>query len=250
MGINSNVVVKGEEFHVQTEDLGPKHAQIVSHIFREGGVVVEVVRLDYSRHLNVPNLQSVLTRVMKAHHLKAIRSLQRRRLDSIRPYVTLRPPMSSAPQDPPATLRTEDSTTAGPSSQIHLSLRVKATAPVAAEPRKPTEPPKSAARVWERVVGVATRERQPAHAPPAHETPPASARGWDLAVQSVRQKSSNHQPSSDPAREAYEEGLQALRLGDTTSALTRLALAVQLVPSNSRYRSALRRALDAMVDVE
>ncbi len=77
MGLNANVSVGGEVFHIQTEDLGPKCPQIVSHVFAEGGQVVKVVRFDYAHHVGKYNLQLLLPKVLMAHHTNIVTKVKR-----------------------------------------------------------------------------------------------------------------------------------------------------------------------------
>lgn len=91
MGMNHNVELDGVPYHIQTEDLGPRLAQIVSHVFREGGQVIKVARLDYSRHLNNPNLAKALPKVIRAHHRAVTRKLMSGELDTLPTLLVLRP---------------------------------------------------------------------------------------------------------------------------------------------------------------
>src|SRR5512145_3374765 len=77
MGLNSNVTARGTSYHIQTEDLGPRTPQVVTHVFVEGGHVIKVVRLDYAHHLDKPNLRLLLPKVMKAHHASIVAKVLR-----------------------------------------------------------------------------------------------------------------------------------------------------------------------------
>lgn len=261
VGVNSNVTVNGEDFHVQTEDLAPRQAQLRSHVFREGGCVVKVVRLDYSRHLDKPNRHAILTRVVKVFHAKVMRSLERQRLDSMPAVVDLResiapaaiatnPPPVSPPVPPPVSQITN------PSPNANLTLP-------SWEPLV-SDPPQSIGRVWDRVVEVAQKARPllvaSAHGNASHarpedlEAPPPSSTNWDRAIENARltaraARLDTHPVPPDPALHAHDQGLLLLRQGTVERALIELAHAVQLEPKNERYRSALRRALDAMDDL-
>ena len=83
MGTNSNVSVDGVVFHIQTEDLGPKFPQIVTHIFAEGGHVIKVVRFDYACHAGKPNLHLLLPKVLMAHHANIVTKVKRGALNEI-----------------------------------------------------------------------------------------------------------------------------------------------------------------------
>lgn len=246
VGLNTNVIVDGEALHVQTEDLAPKHAQLICHIFREGGCVLKVAKLDYSKHLDKPNLHSVLTRVMKVFHAKVIRSLYRRRLDTIPPCVALR---ESAP--PPSALPAP-SLPSPPPSQLRDSSAAAALAPE--RKARDTEPPEPVGHVWDRIVEDTHKHRSPLSVTKHRDETSPPSTTWERAVESarhgVRSAVTEVTPSAEPnlAPSAYEEGLASLRKGDAAGALVSLARAVQLSPQNPRYRAALRRALEALDD--
>jgi hypothetical protein len=246
MGINSNVVVDGVTFHVQSEDLGPRVPQLITHVFREGGTVVKVAKLDYSNHLTKPNLNTVLSRVMKAHHVKVLRKLQRGRMDSIPPSVIMRP----TTEEEDARLFTEPSIPNNPlpelPSQVHVSI------PSTTDEPGSDRPPDSAALIWERVVAEAQQTRQLEPVSRRHEKPAPTATDWDRIVESRRhgrlevelKTASTPEAVPDAATDAYQKGVTAMRRNDAFEALMYLAKAVQLEPTNRRFRAALRRALD------
>jgi hypothetical protein len=240
MGINSNVIVDGVTFHVQSEDWGPRIPQLITHVFREGGTVVKVVKLDYSVHLSKPNLQTVLLRIMKAHHVKVLRKLERGRMDSIPPAIVMRPTTS----EEDARLFTE---TALPGNSLaELSSQVQASNHASVNDShgfdKPSE---NAAHVWDRIVAEAQHSRiHEAHQRRQEKsTPPAVE--WEKITQSRRREGSFPQiDPQDAATAAYHDGLSSMRHNDVLLALKNLAKAVELDPLNRRYRAALRRALD------
>jgi hypothetical protein len=249
IGINSNVVVDSVSFHVQSEDLWPKTPQIVTHVFREGGVVVKVAKLDYSNHLNKPNFQAVLVRVMKAHHLKILRKIQRGRMDSIPPSIVMRPTTSDE----------DERLLAAPSfpkNPLPSRLNpISAAASNEVTPRESTSSddssPDSVAHVWDRLVAEAQRSRLTETANKRHETDEPSAAVWDRVVKShrrthIEQDDDTTEPTSTDglANDAYTQGLSSLRASDAVAAVVALARAVQLAPFRRQYRAALRRALD------
>lgn len=247
IGINSNVVVHGVEFHVQTEDMGPRHGHLISQVFRDGGCVVKSVKLDYSQHLDRPNLQSVLPRVMKAHHAKLIRSLQLGRLDSIPPCVTMH---RSTPEenvhladiarnagikDLPDDDRTESPTTA------------RSRGDELVETQAPDSVPKSVANTWDRLVEDAHREVTLNSMARIGSEPVPLSSAWDRAVESSRvgtRENTRRFSTPDAAPLAYAQGLVQMRGPDKTIAVVSLARAVELDPTNPLYRAALRKVLD------
>jgi hypothetical protein len=76
MGLNSNITIGGQELHIQTEDLGSHRHAIVTHVFANGGTVVDTARFDYGEHLDKASLSQKLTKALKAQHGQMIRKLQ------------------------------------------------------------------------------------------------------------------------------------------------------------------------------
>jgi hypothetical protein len=99
LGLNSNVTVNDQPLHVQTEDLGTKHSAIVTHVFSKAGQVVKVVRFDYAKHRDKPNLRSVLSRALQVQHAAVIRDLQQESPEVQAPPLTAPklPPSSGVP---------------------------------------------------------------------------------------------------------------------------------------------------------
>lgn len=73
-GFNHNLVYKGKTYHIQTEDGGREHPQIVTHAFL-GGVILDTVRQSYKDLLGRPDWEEAIRDRMKAQHLEEIRKL-------------------------------------------------------------------------------------------------------------------------------------------------------------------------------
>ena len=73
-GFNHNIVYKGKTYHIQTEDGGREHPQIVTHAFL-GGVILDTVRQSYGDLLGRPDWEEATRDRMKAQHLEEIRKL-------------------------------------------------------------------------------------------------------------------------------------------------------------------------------
>lgn len=73
-GFNHNIVYKGKTYHIQTEDGGREHPQIVTHAFL-GGVILDTVRKSYRDLLERPDWEEATRDRMKAQHLEEIRKL-------------------------------------------------------------------------------------------------------------------------------------------------------------------------------
>ncbi|MBN2197395.1 MAG: hypothetical protein JW751_31745 [Polyangiaceae bacterium] len=68
LGFNNNVRHRGQVFHIQTEDSGVKHARIMTHLFADGGRIVQTARTDYSEHLGRDDMVEVVRQIMKDQH--------------------------------------------------------------------------------------------------------------------------------------------------------------------------------------
>lgn len=211
MGLNSNVMVDGARFHVQTEDLWPRCAQIVTHVFEQSGRVVRVDRTDYSQHLEKAALPQLLRKVMMVHHARMVSKLAR-----------------SSEHEVPAFEDPERSSGAFTISARSIWDRL------VAEARRDRHPP------YESELGASTT------ATAASEEVQASTSSWDRAVHSCRHHPTATEPNEvvDPALDAYRAGLEEMRHLDKTKAVVCFARAVQLEPHNRRYRAGLRHALD------
>ena len=73
-GFNHNILYKGRTYHIQTEDGGRQHPQIVTHAFL-GGVILDTVRMSYWDLLGRPDWEEATRDRMKAQHLEEIRKL-------------------------------------------------------------------------------------------------------------------------------------------------------------------------------
>jgi hypothetical protein len=212
----------------------------LSHVFREGGTVVKVAKLDYSAHLAKPNLQSVLLRVMKAHHVKILRKLERGRMDSIPPAIIMRPTTS----EEDSRLFVESSLPQNPAPVVALKAPSSIPSSVRAS-NEAEKAPTSAALVWDRIVAEAQHAKlaEPPSRRQDHLPPPST--DWQKVTHTrLRERFEADPDTLDAARVAYQEGISALRNDDASLALRRLAKAVELEPENRRFRTALRRALD------
>jgi len=83
LGFNNNVRHHGRIFHIQTEDSGIKHARIVTHLFADGGRIVNSTRTDYAEHLGRPDMLEVLRRIMREQHKAMFIRLRAGELDSL-----------------------------------------------------------------------------------------------------------------------------------------------------------------------
>ena len=75
VGINSELSAHATVFHVQTEDLGPKHRSVVTHVFVAGRVMANK-RTPYPQdHSDVPFERRIIA-IMRAQHDETMRALE------------------------------------------------------------------------------------------------------------------------------------------------------------------------------
>lgn len=271
IGMNHNVAVKGVVFHIQTEDLGLATAQVVTHVFAEGGRVVKVARLDYSKHLNSPNLANALPKVVRAHHQAVTRKLLAGVLDSLPDLLVLRPSTEA-----------ESAQMSGetvPESRPPIARKAEPAAPAdqrkrdiaAIKPGRSVPPKRSPASIWNLLVNDAHRLHEgsshsleqvpgtaPSRASEGHEmeSAPPSSHSWDQAVQRARnlgQKpgrlggaNTTADPSLSIAELSFSKGQILFESSDLAGALRCFAHCAHLEPNSKRFRAALRRVLDLM----
>ncbi len=109
IGFNNNVKYRGLRFHLQTEDSGRDRPHILTHLFANGGHIIQSVRQDYSQHLDDPKCAEIVARMMKKQHLDVALQLREGKLDSKIEYLL----KEEKPAPPPPSVR--DKTQAPPS---------------------------------------------------------------------------------------------------------------------------------------
>jgi hypothetical protein len=247
IGLNSNLSLGGQHWHVQTEDLGRQKACIVTQVFSKAGQVIETVRFDYSHHLGHPNLLGILPRAMRAQHAAV---MQRLRKEGAEPGGNVS--QSELPSEP------DHAPTPSPE------------APSPSVRQRPRLDPGT----WDRLVAKAKAERERARAamapvplPEAHTGPvelnlllqpenhhAPRTHQWDAAIASARREfDSTPSPDVTPAtaremeaRRSYDKAKSQLQLGDFEAALVSLCKAVSLDLRNPSYRRRLSRLLEEM----
>src|SRR4051812_43960196 len=80
MGFNHNVMHLGWEFHVQTEDSGVQTPHIITHLFRNGGILAtrksnydSAAAIDVVKHLMQAQHKAVLKDLRSGSHDQKIR---------------------------------------------------------------------------------------------------------------------------------------------------------------------------------
>lgn len=74
LGLNENIIHKGERYHIQTEDGGRKNPLITTLLFR-GGVVIASKRISYADILRFDKLDTVVRETMIEQHKEVIKNL-------------------------------------------------------------------------------------------------------------------------------------------------------------------------------
>ena len=74
-GYNNNVLIKGEVFHIQTEDGGTKNPVISTVVFK-GGHVVLSKKTNYADIIKFEKLGAALKEIMKEQHIATLKVLR------------------------------------------------------------------------------------------------------------------------------------------------------------------------------
>ena len=74
IGFNHNVNYRGSQFHVQTEDSGPKNPSLVTLLYH-GGTIIASKKTVYADILKVDNLDQVIEELAKEQHKGMLRRL-------------------------------------------------------------------------------------------------------------------------------------------------------------------------------
>jgi len=75
LGFNHNIMYKGEVFHVQTEDSGTGHPNIVTLLYKDG-VILGSIKITYADILMMENFEQVVEEFMKEQHKQMMRRLK------------------------------------------------------------------------------------------------------------------------------------------------------------------------------
>ena len=76
-GLNSDISVKGHEFHIQTEDWGQNNPYLVTRVFRQGAVV-KTIKVAYTEVLPNQHYDSILLeQALKMQHFRILDQIQR-----------------------------------------------------------------------------------------------------------------------------------------------------------------------------
>ncbi len=83
LGFNNNVQHKGRMFHIQTEDSGIKYCRVVTHLFADGGRILQTCRTDYKKDLDRPDLIETVRQLMKDQHRTMFSALRAGEFDEV-----------------------------------------------------------------------------------------------------------------------------------------------------------------------
>lgn len=74
-GYNNNVMIKGEVFHIQTEDGGTDNPVISTLVFKAGQVILSK-KTNYADIIKFEKLSSALKEIMKEQHIATLKALR------------------------------------------------------------------------------------------------------------------------------------------------------------------------------
>jgi hypothetical protein len=81
-GFNHNFLYQGEQYHVQTEDSGPKNARIVTLLFRDGTILASE-KHSYADLAGREDLAQLVEERMKNQHREMMRRLRDGEFDEV-----------------------------------------------------------------------------------------------------------------------------------------------------------------------
>ena len=68
LGYNNNIPYKGRVYHVQTEDSGAKRPHVITHLFADGGRIVNTTKTSYAHFVGGENLADKVRALMREQH--------------------------------------------------------------------------------------------------------------------------------------------------------------------------------------
>jgi hypothetical protein len=74
VGYNTNISYKDVTYHIQTEDSGKGNPLIVTLLYSKGAIIASR-KTNYSQHLQDPDLEEKLRKIMKIQHKSMIKDL-------------------------------------------------------------------------------------------------------------------------------------------------------------------------------
>ena len=83
VGFNNNVKYKGSVFHVQTEDSGIERPHVITHLFGDGGRIIQSHKRTYEQELHRDDIALYVRQLMKAQHMEMCIALREGRFDEI-----------------------------------------------------------------------------------------------------------------------------------------------------------------------
>ncbi len=83
LGYNNNIPYKGRVYHVQTEDSGAKRPHVITHLFADGGRIVNTTKTSYADLVGGDNLADKVRALMREQHRGMVVSLRDGEFDSL-----------------------------------------------------------------------------------------------------------------------------------------------------------------------
>lgn len=83
VGFNNNVKYKGQVFHIQTEDSGLDKPHIVTHLFGDGGRILQSFKRSYAGATERTDIALHVRGLMKGQHMEMVLALRDARFDAV-----------------------------------------------------------------------------------------------------------------------------------------------------------------------
>ena len=82
-GFNNNIRHRGRVFHVQTEDSGVRYPHIITHLFADGGRILQSVKTSYTEHVGSEGMRQTVQAMMEDQHHAMLRNLREGHFDGV-----------------------------------------------------------------------------------------------------------------------------------------------------------------------
>lgn len=83
VGYNDNIEHRGQTYHVQTEDSGPRRPHVITHLFADGGRIVTSTKTSYKDHVGEGNADDKVRSLMRAQHKAMLSALRGGEFDEL-----------------------------------------------------------------------------------------------------------------------------------------------------------------------
>jgi hypothetical protein len=111
VGHNDNVVYRGQNFHLQTEDSGLQHPHIITHLFMDDGRILKSQKCSYEHLRELQGSSEQIRLMMREQHQSMFIKLRQGEFDSLIAHASI------IPASTPTTTGAATTISPGPTTQ-------------------------------------------------------------------------------------------------------------------------------------